>query len=204
MLNAGFIIPTLIIDAFLLFYLISKNFNFKNKWKAVTTKQITKDALFLALICVTGMLCLPLGENIKVSLQFLTLIIIFSLADSLFDAVLIPTLYLLLGLFIPIYAGFISGITPTFGFVIGFIPAGFIFYYLLHYLKINFYIRYIISSTISLLIVYACGTTFFMSYLHTTFEASLLITVVPYLPFDAMKIVIGLIVSKFLSKISIK
>ena len=86
-----------------------------------TTKRITKDALLLAIMCVLGMIAFPLGENIKVSLQLLVVFVICLISDSVFDGIIVTSLYLLLGLFMPIYAGFISGITPTFGFVISFI-----------------------------------------------------------------------------------
>ena len=39
------------------------------------TKRISLDAMLLAFMCIIGMFSLPLGENIKVSLQFLGVII---------------------------------------------------------------------------------------------------------------------------------
>lgn len=74
----------------------------------MSIKRITKDALLLAILSVIGMLSIPLGDNIKVSLQFLILLIIYGISDHLIDKIIIPTLYLLLGLVAPIYAGFME------------------------------------------------------------------------------------------------
>ena len=164
----------------------------------MTVKRIALDAILLALLCVTGMFSLPLGENIKVSLQFLTLIIIFSLTDHLVDSIIIPLLYLAIGLLVPIYAGFVAGITPTFGFVIGFTISGISFHFIIKYVRINFYIRFVLAALSSLLIVYLVGTLFMMFYLNLSIEKVLLIAVVPYLGFDALKIAVALIVVKLL------
>lgn len=165
----------------------------------MNTKRITKDAILLALMCVTGMLSIPLGENIKVSLQLLSLFIIFIVADELFDRILIPALYLLIGLFAPFYAGMIAGITPTFGFVISFVVIAPIFHYTYRYLPIkNIYLRYVLTCLLCLIVVYIIGTIFMMLYLNMDLGKTLLIAVVPYIGFDIAKIIIATVVLKFL------
>ena len=86
-----------------------------------TIKRITKNAIMLAMLCVIGMFSIPLGDNIKVSLQLLMVFIIGLTVSTFYDGIIITGLYLLIGLFIPVYAGFNAGITPTFGFVISFV-----------------------------------------------------------------------------------
>lgn len=164
----------------------------------MSVRRITKDAIFLALMCITGMFAIPMGDNIKVSLQFLILIIIFGLADNLFDRILIPALYLLIGLIAPIYAGFMAGVTPTFGFVIAFVVSAIPFHFLFKYLLLNFYIKYVLAALSSLLVVYAGGVIFMKFYLGISFETTLLISVIPYLPFDAAKILTATLVIKLL------
>ena len=95
----------------------------EEKKKFFTVKRITKDAVMLALICLVGMFSIPLGSNIKVSLQLLVVFLICLTAESVIDCLFITSLYLLIGLFLPIYAGFNAGIGPTFGYVIGFVIA---------------------------------------------------------------------------------
>ena len=160
----------------------------------MSVKRISKDAILLALLCVTGMFAIPFGENVKVSMQLLTLFIIFGISDKLIDKIIIPSLYLVIGLFIPVYAGFQAGITPTFGFVISFTVAGIPFHFIYKYLKINIIARYVLACFVSLLLVYFIGTLYLMLYLNINLVQALLIAIVPYLPFDIGKIAICTVV----------
>ncbi len=168
--------------------------------KAASIKRITKNAIFLALLCIIGMFSLPLGDNIKVSLQLLIVFIIGLTASSVVDSLIVTSLYLLLGLFAPIYAGFTAGISPTFGYVISFVVICIPLYFL-NKLKIkNQFIRMGIACFVSLLICYIIGTLFLMFYLKISIEKALLVSVVPYLPFDIAKIVIAILVVSLLPK----
>ena len=163
-------------------------------------KRLTRNAIYLALICIIGMFSLPLGDNIKVSLQLLVVFIIGLTVESFIDSLIVTSLYLLLGLFMPIYAGFNAGISPTFGFVISFVVITIPLYFL-NKLKIkNQFIRMGIACTVSLIICYIIGTLFLMLYLRLSIEKALLLAVVPYLPFDVAKIVIAVLVVSLLPK----
>ena len=65
--------------------------------KVQTIKRITKNAIYLALLCVIGMFALPLGDNIKVSLQLLMVFIIGLTVTSFVDSLIVTGLYVLLG-----------------------------------------------------------------------------------------------------------
>ena len=163
-------------------------------------KRLTRNAIYLALLCIIGMFSLPLGDNIKVSLQLLMVFIIGLTVESFIDSLIITSLYLLLGLFMPIYAGFSASITPTFGFVISFVVITIPLYFL-NKLKIkNQFIRMGIACTVSLIICYVIGTLFLMLYSKLSIEKALLLAVVPYLPFDIAKIVIAVLVVSLLPK----
>ena len=168
--------------------------------KISTVQRLTKNAILLALMCVIGMFSLPLGDNIKVSLQLLMVFIIGLTASSFIDSVIVTGLYLLLGLFLPIYAGFNAGISPTFGFVISF-PIICVPLYFLNKLKIkNQFIRMSIACIVALIICYFIGTLFLKFYLNISIEKALLIAVVPYIPFDIAKIIIAELVVSLLPK----
>ena len=163
-------------------------------------KRMTRNAVMLALLCVIGMFSLPLGDNIKVSLQLLMVFIIGLTSVSFIDSLIITSLYLVIGLFIPVYAGFSANISPTFGFVISFVVISPILYFL-NKLKIkNQFIRMSLACVASLIIVYSIGTLFLALYLKLNIEKALLIAVVPYLPFDIAKIVIAVLVVSLLPK----
>ena len=154
----------------------------------------------LALLCVIGMFAIPLGDNIKVSLQLLIVFIIGLTATKVFDALIVTSLYLVLGLFMPIYAGFTANISPTFGFVVSFVVIVIPLYFL-NKLKINNqFIRMGLACFVALIICYAIGTLFLALYLKLNIEKALLIAVVPYLPFDVAKIIIATLIVSLLPK----
>ena len=165
-----------------------------------TIKRITKNAIMLAMLCVIGMFSLPLGDNIKVSLQLLMVFIIGLTVATFYDGMIITGLYLLLGLVAPIYAGFSVGVTPTFGFVISFVVITPIIYFLNKLPIKNDFLRMSIACIVALIICYLIGALFLALYLHLDIQKALLIAVVPYVPFDVAKIVIAVLVVSILNK----
>ena len=165
-----------------------------------TIKRITKNAIMLAMLCVIGMFSLPLGDNIKVSLQLLMVFIIGLTVATFYDGMIITGLYLLLGLVAPIYAGFSVGVTPTFGFVISFVVITPIIYFLNKLPIKNDFLRMSIACIVSLIACYFIGALFLALYLHLNIQKALLIAVVPYVPFDIAKIVIAVLVVSILNK----
>ena len=154
----------------------------------------------LAMLCVIGMFSLPLGDNIKVSLQLLMVFIIGLTVATFYDGMIITGLYLLLGLVAPIYAGFSVGVTPTFGFVISFVVITPILYFLNKLPIKNDFLRMSIACIVALIICYLIGALFLALYLHLDIQKALLIAVVPYVPFDIAKIVIAVLVVSILNK----
>lgn len=166
----------------------------------MTIKRITRNAIMLAFLCIIGMFALPLGENIKVSLQLLLVLIIGLTVHSVFDALIVTSLYLLIGLFLPIYAGFSAGISPTFGYVISFVVIVIPLYYL-NKLKIkNPIIRMSIACVVALIVCYVIGTAFLCFYLQMDVQKALFVSVLPYLPFDIIKIIIAITIVQLLNK----
>ena len=154
----------------------------------------------LALLCIIGMFALPLGDNIKVSLQLLIVFIIALTAESVIDALIVTSLYLVLGLFMPIYAGFNAGISPTFGFVISFVVIVIPIYFINNIKIKNQFIRMGVACFMGLILCYIIGGLFISLYLKLSIEKALLLTVVPYIPFDIAKIVIATLVVSLLPK----
>lgn len=171
--------------------------------KTNTIRRITKNAIMLAMLCIIGMFSIPLGDNIKVSLQLLMVFIIGLTIDAFYDGIIITGLYLLLGLFAPIYAGFNAGVTPTFGFVISFVVIAPLLYFLNKLPIKNQFVRMSIACVVSLIVCYIIGSLFLAFYLHLDIQKALLISVVPYVPFDIAKIVIAVLVVSILNKRSI-
>ena len=163
-----------------------------NKSKAI--RRISLNAIMLALFCIVGMFSIPLGDNIKVSLQLLMVFIICLTMESVIDCLIVTSLYLLLGLFLPFYAGFSVGITPTFGYVISFVVISPIVFFLNKIPKLYPPVRMFIACFAGLLVCYLIGTLFMMFYLGWNLVTTLAVSVLPYIPFDIAKIVIAILV----------
>ena len=163
-------------------------------------KRICKNGVLLALMCIVGMFSIPLGANIKVSLQLLMVFLICLISESFVDCLIITSLYLLLGLVLPFYAGFTVGISPTFGFVISFVVISPVIYFLNKIPKIYPPLRMFIACLVGLLICYTIGSIFMMLYLKWDFIPTLAVSVVPYIPFDIAKIVVVILVVMLLPK----
>lgn len=161
----------------------------------MTVRRIVKNGILLALMCAVGMFSIPLGENIKVSLQFFMLLLIFYFRDNLLDKLIISGLYLLIGLFLPVFAGFASGVSPTFGFVIGFVVSAIPFHFISKINKDSIFIQ-ILACLAALLVVYIGGTLFFMFYLDRSFEVAVTVTVAPYVGIDFVKIFLVLFITR--------
>ena len=168
--------------------------------KAKQVRRLTRNAIMLALLCVVGMFSIPLGDNIKVSLQLLMVFIIGLTSLSFIDTLIVTSLYLVIGLFIPVYAGFSAGPSPTFGFVISFVVLSFPLYFLNKLPIKNQFVRMSIACLVALLICYIIGSIYLAIYLKLDIQKALLIAVVPYIPFDIAKIVIAVLTVSVLPK----
>ncbi|NLB48321.1 MAG: biotin transporter BioY [Erysipelotrichia bacterium] len=167
--------------------------------RSLVIKRITRNAIMLAFLCTVGMFAIPLGE-VKISLQLLLVFIIGLTVYSVLDGLIITFLYLLIGLFLPIYAGFSAGISPTFGYVIAFVVMIIPLYYL-NKIKIkNSIIRMGIACGVALIVCYVIGTVFLCIYLQMDVQKAIFISVFPYLFFDILKIIMAIIIVHLLNK----
>lgn len=164
----------------------------------ITTKRICKDAVLLAILCVIGMFSIPFGDNIKVSLQFLIVILICFVTNNIIDSLIITSAYLGLGFLLPIYAGFKSGISPTFGYIISFVVLTVPTVLIINIKCMNEIVRLIIASIVALLIAYTIGTIWMMFYLNLSLLKTLILSVLYYIPFDIFKIGLAITIYKLL------
>lgn len=168
--------------------------------RSKTIRRICKNGVLLALMCIVGMFSIPLMPNVKVSLQLLMVFLICLISESFIDCLIITSLYLLMGLVLPFYAGFTAGISPTFGFVVSFVIISPVIYFLNKIPRIYPPLRMFIACFVGLLICYTIGTLFMMLYLKWDLLTTLTVSVVPYIPFDITKIIVAILVVQLLPK----
>lgn len=118
-------------------------------------------------------------------------------------SVLIFELIGLIGL--PVFSGFSGGfgsfLGPTGGFLIGFLVVSLVY---LVSDKFSFSKRSarIIRMAVSLIILYACGTLHYSYILHVTIKEAWLVTVLPFVLFDILKLALSYLVSDKVRKLS--
>ena len=170
--------------------------------KKNTVKRICKNGMLLAILCIVGMFSIPLGPNIKLTLQLLIVFIVCLLSEGIVDSLIIVGSYVIMGLFLPIYAGFSSGISPTFGFVISFIVITPVVYFLNKIIKLPSIPRMSIACFVGLIICYLIGSIFMSLYLQISFWATLAISVLPYIAFDILKLILAVFLAHWLQKLN--
>lgn len=154
-------------------------------------------SLMVAVIVVSARLSLALGP-IPITMQTLAVILTGLLLGPRIGW-LVPTLYLSMGLIgFPVFTG--GGgigylIKPTFGFLLGFIPATYLAGYLYHrkWFKLD-YINVVIASFTGILVIYLFGFGYIpLAGIFFGSELAVLAAILPSLPFmiigDCLKII---------------
>lgn len=167
--------------------------------------DLTKSAIMLSVLILCSQLSIPLAF-IPMTLQTLAVLMIGYLLEPK-HAVFTTILYLMIGLIgLPVFSNFSGGIQsiflPSFGFIIGFIPATYLqSFFLSKQLKPT--IKHLsIAALIHYVVLYSMGLLY-MSwvlnvYLGNQFSLSgiLAIGFLPFIPADLIKITVAIVLSK--------
>ena len=166
-------------------------------------KDLVLTAMFSALIAVCSIISIPVGQ-VPVTLQ--TFAVSFAAAMLGWKRGTLSVLvYILLGAVgLPVFAGLKGGVGvlagPTGGYIVGFILTAFVIGYIAE--KSERKALPLSAAMIAgVLLCYAVGTVWFMVVTHTGLAASLMLCVVPFLLFDAVKIAAAVLLSNRLTKI---
>lgn len=168
--------------------------------------KMLKISLFSALIAVSAMIAIPFP--IPVTLQTFAIFLAFFTLGGVgaLSAILVYTALGIIGL--PVFAGFGSGIGyllgASGGFVLAFPISAVVFILLEAYLGSSEK-KKITYAVISLITVYLIGSLWF-AFVYSEargFFAVLAVTVLPYIPIDALKLVLAYAVSKRLTKLAV-
>ncbi len=155
-------------------------------------------ALLGALLCLLAPLSIHIG-GIPLSLATFGVYLCALLAGGFWGSAAV-TVYLCLGaLGVPVFAGFAGGIQvfagPTGGFLLGYLPctmlAGFLCARFPH--RPLLWGAFLFAGT---LLLYACGTVWLYISTDIPFFTALLTGCVPFLPFDAVKIIAAVMLAQ--------
>ncbi len=176
-------------------------------------RSIAKMAMLLALLIVSSYISINTGV-LKFTLQLLVIFII-GLCSTMLESVIIVSLYIILGVLgLPIFANFGGGfaylLSPTFGFVYSFLIGVMVMQVIKNaFRKIQKYkiLEYTLMCLACLFVVYLIGLIhFYFVYNYyldksSTFGNAIMLTVVPYIPFDILKMVVAIITKLTIDKI---
>ena len=162
------------------------------------TRKLTRCALFAAMMALCAWIGLPLGHTVFTMQTFGVLLALGILGGK--RGTISILCYLLLGAAgLPVFSGFRGGIGailgPTGGYLWGFLATGLVFWLLEKWSRPA-------AMIAGLIVCYACGTVWYMTYTGGALAAVLAQTVLPYLIPDAVKLVLALRLTKRLKKIS--
>ena len=170
------------------------------------SKDLGYIAVSAALLTVSAWLAVPIG-TIPVTLQTATLFLIAGLLGWK-RAVLATLAYILLGgIGIPVFAGFTGGfsvlLSPTGGYIVGFLAISLIVGLYSEKKKSDKPWGLAIAMFFGLLVCYVFGTLWFMviSGAEAGFFGAVVLCVLPYLPFDVLKLFLSLFLIQKLKKI---
>lgn len=172
--------------------------------KKMTTAQMTVTAMMTSITCVVGPLALPIPISpVPVSLTNLVIFFMAYVLGAKYAAASY-LLYLLIGMAgLPVFSGFTGGLGkmagPTGGYLIGFIFLAVIAGYFVDRFPKSLPLH-VTGMALGMVVSYICGTIWLAGQLGITFAAGLGVGVIPYLPGDAVKIILAVIAGPMLKK----
>jgi len=169
------------------------------------TKGMILCALFAALTGVGGLIAIPLPFTpVPITLQTFFTFLAGAILGKYLGA-LSQVIYLLLGVVgLPVFAKGSSGIGailgPTGGYLLGFIPAAFLIGWILERREKAPFGLVFLAMVVGLLGIYIPGVGWLMWVTRLSLVKSLLLGALPFLPGDAVKIVVGALIVKKVQK----
>lgn len=173
-------------------------------YRYFSIREIVLISMFTAVIAVCSWITVP--TTIPFTLQ----------TFGIFCSMLIPggkngffsiLVYILLGIIgIPVFSGFKSGFNAltsySGGYIWGFIFLGIVFWTMEKIFGNKFFIQ-IVSLILGMVICYICGTLWFTYVMKTSFIYGLTVCVMPYIIFDAIKLICAIWISDKIKKLQI-
>lgn len=178
------------------------------------SRSYAHDLVYIALSAVLIAICswISIPTEVPFTLQTMGVFLICGLLGGK-RATLSVLVYILLGAVgVPVFAGFVGGIStligPTGGYIVGFLGSALIHWLFEKLFGDRIYVK-VAGMILGLLICYALGTIwFYLVYNARTgsmgWGTVLSLCVLPFIPFDLIKIALSLILTRMLGKILAK
>ncbi len=159
-------------------------------------------AVMTALMCVLGPLSVPVGP-VPFSLQvFVVYLSVYALGAR--RGALAVVLYLLIGCVgLPVFSGFAGGpgklFGPTGGFLVGFVPLAVVSGWFIDRWESNVVVQFA-GMLLGLGTLYLFGAVWLAKVANLSFDTSMAAAVYPFVPVDALKIVLAILLGRVLRR----
>ena len=155
------------------------------------TRRLVSSALLAALICVLAPMSLPIGP-VPISLATFAIYLASSLAGAKRAAIAVFVYILLGALGVPVFSGFTGGfqriVGATGGYIVGYLPCALLTGFVVDRYREKSALAYPLGMLLGTIVLYSLGTVWFILATQNSLAASLAICVLPFVPFDALKI----------------
>ena len=171
-------------------------------------KRLTVTAIMAAAACILSPLSIPLPISL-VPISARTLVFyLFSYLLRARDCVVACLVYMLLGIAgLPVFSGFHSGIAvfagPTGGYLVGYLLVCLICPLVIHRYP-NRRLFHIGGMVVATILMYALGSIWYLLYAKVSLGAVLAAAVLPFLPGDAAKIILAVLLGPILRRAILK
>lgn len=170
--------------------------------KTTSTRQLALCAVFAALTAVCSQIQIPLAV-IPINLALFSVHLCAALTNRRYAA-LSMTVYLLMGLVgLPVFVGFQGGAGVLFGrtggYIIGYVASAYLTALLLEKLGRSWW-QSALFMALGVLACYTLGTVWYMAITQSPLWLSLSYCVFPFLPGDAVKIALAVLLAGRLEK----
>ena len=174
----------------------------------MATKRIVFTALFAALTAACGFISIPVpGTPLPIVLQNMMVVLDGLLLGPLWGAAAV-VLFILAGLAgLPVFSGGTAGIArimgPTGGFIIGYAISALVAGSVARRPAVGKKtpaVRLVIAALCGFAVMYIPGVLHFMRSMDRTFTETMALCVIPYLPGDAIKLVLSVLMAVPLRK----
>ena len=169
----------------------------------IPTKKCAFYALFAALTVICAQIAIPLPGNVPLSLATFAVMLSGALL-GMFGGAVSQFVYVLLGAVgVPVFASFSGGlgriVGPTGGYIIGYIFMALVIGLIVTKTKKKFYI-YLLAMVAGTIVCYTLGTAWYVFSTKTALLPALTACVFPFLPGDAIKIILASLIACQLQK----
>lgn len=171
-----------------------------------SSKFITYTALLSAILCVVSPLTIPIGA-VPISFTTLAIFITASIVDYKIST-LATLIYIFIGIIgLPVFSNFQGGVSVLFngtgGFILGYTLCAFITSFMVKKSNGRKSV-FVLAMVLSTLILYIIGTAWFIVIAKVDFISAIIVCVLPFILFDAIKIIVATLIFSPLRKSFVK